>query len=143
MKEENTHEFKGRTYRDDRMYVMNIATATMSKDNKKCWNLATYRNTITLPATRNDFFDTKKELIDYIKKVEPEVPLISNNGQQLEIPNHIKKDDIEGIWIYFNEWLQERGLFSSVRGISHVPYYMDKRGYKKATFHATHEIISG
>jgi len=32
---------------------------------------------------------------------------------------------------------------SDLKGKSHVPYYMDKRGYKKATFHATHEIISG
>lgn len=135
-------EFNGETYRDDRMFVMNIATATMAKDNKKCWNLATYRNTISLPATRNDFFDTRKELIDYIKKVEPQTPLISNNGQPLETPDHLK-NDIEEIWKYFNEWLLARGLFSSIRGISHVPYYLDKRGYKKTTFHATHEIING
>lgn len=32
---------------------------------------------------------------------------------------------------------------SDLKGKSHVPYYMDKGGYKKATFHATHEIISG
>ena len=92
----NKFEFNGEAYRDDRLYVMNIATATMSKDNKKCWNLATYRNNLSLSATRNDFFDTRKELIDYIKEVEPQVPLISNNGQPLEIPNHIKKDDI--VW---------------------------------------------
>ena len=139
----NKFEFDGEVYRDDRLYVMNIATATMSKDNKKCWNLATYRNNLSLSATRNDFFDTRKELIDYIKEVEPQVPLISNNGQSLEIPNHIKKDDIEGIWIYFNKWLAERNLFPSNKGLSHVPYFLDKRGYKKATFHATHEYING
>ena len=135
-------EFNGEAYRDDRMYVMNIATATMKKDNKKCWNLATYRNNLSLSASRNDFFDTRKELIDYIKKVEPQTPLISNNGQPLETPDHLK-NDIEEIWKYFNEWLLARGLFSSIRRISHVPYYLDKRGYKKTTFHATHEIISG
>ena len=131
--------YQGSDYRDDRMYVMNIATAT--KDNKRCWNLATYRNTISLPATRNDFFDTKKELIDYIKKVEPCVPLISNNGQPLKIPSHINAEDINDVWKYFNEWLSESGLFSSLREISHVPYYIDNRGYKRAVFHATHEVI--
>lgn len=134
--------YQGYDYRDDRMYVMNIATATMSKDNKRCWNLATYRNTISLPATRNDFFDTKKELIDYIKKVEPSVPLISNNGQPLAIPSHIDAEDINEVWNYFNEWLIDRYLFSTLKNISHVPYYLDKKGYKEVIFHATHEIIN-
>ena len=131
--------YHGYDYRDDRMFVMNIATAT--KDDKRCWNLATYRNTISLPATRNDFFDTKEELIDYIKKVEPCVPLISNNGQSLEIPNHINNENIYEVWDYFNKWLSERDLFSSVKQISHVPYYIDKSGHKKVIFHATHEVI--
>ena len=130
---------QGYDYRDDRMYVMNIATAT--KDDKRCWNLATYRNTISLPATRNDFFDTKKELIDYIKEVEPCVPLISNNGQPLEIPSHIDTEDINEVWNYFNEWLIDRDLFSTIKKISHVPYYLDNRGYKEVIFHATHEVI--
>ena len=94
-----------------------------------------------MPATRNDFFDTKEELIDYIKKVEPFVPLISNNGQSLEIPNHINNEDVYEVWDYFNKWLAERDLFSSVKEISHVPYYIDKRGHKKVIFHATHEVI--
>ena len=61
-------EYEGEDYRDDRMYVLNIGTGT--KDNKKCWVLGTYRNTISLPPTRNDFFDTYKELIDYISFIE-------------------------------------------------------------------------
>ena len=139
MSSEKYIPYQGEDYRDDRMYVMNIATA--KKDNKNCWNLATYRNILSLSATRNDFFDTKKEVLDYIREVEPRVPLISNNGQPLEIPNHINEEDIDGIWNHFSEWLKERDLFSAVKEISHVPYYMDKKGYKKVIFHATHEII--
>tara|TARA_A100001035_G_C27772930_1_gene497349 strand:- start:981 stop:1406 length:426 start_codon:yes stop_codon:yes gene_type:complete len=134
-------EFNGETYRDDRMFVMNIATATMAKDNKKCWNLATYRNTISLPATRNDFFDTKKELIDYVKLVEPQTPLISRFGEYLETPSDIDKDKIEEIWDFYNKWLNENGMFSALSGISHVPYFLNKKGYERKTFHATHEVI--
>ena len=72
MSSEKYIPYQGEDYRDDRMYVMNIATA--KKDNKNCWNLATYRNILSLSATRNDFFDTKKELLDYIREVEPRVP---------------------------------------------------------------------
>lgn len=134
-------EFNGETYRDDRMFVMNIATATMAKDNKKCWNLATYRNTISLPATRNDFFDTKKELIDYVKLVEPQTPLISRFGEYLETPSDIDKDKIEEIWDFYNKWLNENGMFSALSGISHVPYFLNKKGYERKTFHAIHEVI--
>ena len=77
-------KFEGETYRDDRMFVLNIATATDS-EGKACWNLATYRNTLTLPFIRNDFFDTKEELLKYVRKIEPYVPLISNNKKPLEI----------------------------------------------------------
>lgn len=44
-------------------------------------------------------------------------------------------------WSIDNKWLAERDLFSSVKQISHVPYYLDKRGYKEVIFHATHEVI--
>ena len=138
----NKFEFNGETYRDDRMFVMNIATATMAKDNKKCWNLATYRNTISLPATRNDFFDTKKELIDYVKLVEPQTPLISRFGEYLETPSDIDKDKIEEIWDFYNKWLIKNGMFSTLTGISHVPYFLNKKGYERKTFHATHELIN-
>ena len=137
----NKFEFNGETYRDDRMYVMNIATATMKKDNKKCWNLATYRNTMNLPATRNDFFDTKKELIDYVKLVEPQTPLISCYGEYLAIPSDIEKDNNEEIWDYYNKWLNDNGMFSTLSGISHVPYFLNKKGYERKTFHAIHEVI--
>ena len=137
----NKFEFNGETYRDDRMYVMNSATATMKKDNKKCWNLATYRNTMNLPATRNDFFDTKKELIDYVKLVEPQTPLISCSGEYLAIPSDIEKDNNEEIWDYYNKWLNDNGMFSTLSGISHVPYFLNKKGYERKTFHAIHEVI--
>jgi hypothetical protein len=132
-------EYEGEDYRDDRMYVLNIGTGR--KDGKKCWVLGTYRNTISLPPTRNDFFDTYKDLIDYIKKVEPHVPLISNNGNPIEIPDHVDEEDIEDVWSYFNGWLKHKKLFSSVNRISHVPYYLDKRGHKEVIFHATYKVI--
>ena len=73
----NNFYWKGDNYRDDRMFVSNIATAS-DNQGRPCWNLATYRNTLTLPFIRNDFFDTEIQLMNYLKRIEPLTPLISN-----------------------------------------------------------------
>ena len=135
-----TIKFEGETYRDDRMFVLNIATATDS-EGKACWNLATYRNTLTLPFIRNDFFDTKKDLLKYVRKIEPYVPLISNNKKPLEIPETIDPDNHLKVWQYFNKWLIDQKLFSAVDGKTHVPYYVDKRGFREKLFHVTIEKV--
>ncbi len=133
-------EFNNDIYRDDRIFVMSIAPAKDS-DGKACWNLVTYRNSMSLPPVRNDFFTTEIELMEYIKKWEPTTPLISNDEKPLEIPNNINCDDIDAIWRHYNEWLIERNLFSAVTGISHVPYYVDKRGFTEKPYHVIVEKI--
>tara|TARA_B100000963_G_scaffold340021_1_gene338255 strand:- start:4228 stop:4656 length:429 start_codon:yes stop_codon:yes gene_type:complete len=137
---ENNFYWKGDNYRDDRMFVSNIATAS-DNQGRPCWNLATYRNTLTLPFIRNDFFDTEIQLMNYLKRIEPLTPLISNNEKPLVIPKNISSNDYDSIWRYFNQWLVRQKLFSAVNGISHVPFYVDKRGYKEGLFHVTIEKI--
>lgn len=115
-------EYKGQDYRDDRMFVINLSHGKEGDVPK--WVLCTYRNTFQLITSKTNCFDTKEEAIDYLKSVEHEVPLISNDGKPLEIP-----DDIENKWEYFNEWLEQRGLFSAILGKQHCNFYRDKRGY--------------
>ena len=115
-------EYKGQDYRDDRMFVINLSHGKEGDVPK--WILSTYRNTVRLITSKTNCFDTKEEAIDYLKSVEYEVPLISNDGKPLEI-----SDDIENKWEYFNEWLEQRGLFSAISGKQHCNFYRDKRGY--------------
>ena len=104
-------EWKGEPYRDDRIFVMNIATAK-DEHGKDCWNLTTYRNTFRLPIYRNDFFKTEADLMNYIQRVEPMTPLISRNEEPLKLPSDINYDDHYASWKYYNEWLVEEGLFT-------------------------------
>lgn len=126
-------KWKDEDYRDDRMMVMNIAPAK-DAEGKDCWNLTTYRNTIRLPIYRNDFFTTEAILMNYIQRVEPMTPLISRNEERLEIPSNIDENDDKAIWKHYNEWLIKEGLFSAVTGTSHVPFYIDQRGYTEKVF---------
>ena len=43
--------------------------------------MVTYRNVTRYPPSRIDHFDSEKEAVDYMKKVEPGVPLVSLNGR--------------------------------------------------------------
>lgn len=115
-------EYKGEDYRDDRMFVINLSHGKEGDVPK--WILSTYRNTVRLITSKTNCFDTKEEAIDYLKSVEHEVPLISNDGDPLEIP-----DDIENKWEYFKKWLEQRGLFSAISGKQHCNFDRDKRGY--------------
>ena len=64
------------------------------------------RNTAALPPVRTDNFETKEEAIDYVKEVEFQVPLVSNHGTPLQIPEGVDP------WEYWMDWLEdERGLF--------------------------------
>ena len=84
-------EFNGETYLDDRMYVLNLGVGTVSQAGKKetRYMLFTYRNTAALPPVRTDNFETKEEAIDYVKEVEFQVPLVSNHGTHLQIPEGV------------------------------------------------------
>ena len=121
----NEIKYKGAIYRDNRMYVMNLSQGSSEKNNEKVskWILVTYRNTIPLPPWRVDKFKSYEESINYIKGVEYSVPLISNLEKPLHIPNDVDT------WEYWCDWLNEKGLFSTITGFQHVPYYVDKRGY--------------
>ncbi len=84
-------EYEGCVYRDDRMYVINLTRGSVSKAGKTetQYLLITYRNTLSLPAVRTDPFETEEEAINYLKEVEFTVPLVSNNGEPLEIPEDV------------------------------------------------------
>ena len=115
-------EYKGEDYRDDRIFVINLSYGKEGETPK--WILSTYRNTVHLRVYKTNCFDSKEEAIDYLKSIEQEVPLISNHGNPLEIP-----EDIENKWVYFNEWLKKRNLFSAISGKQHCNFDRDKRGY--------------
>ena len=110
-------EFNGETYLDDRMYVLNLGVGSVSQAGKKetRYMLFTYRNTAALPPVRTDNFETKEEAIDYVKEVEFQVPLVSNHGTPLQIPEGVDP------WEYWMDWLSERGLFSAITGYRHIP----------------------
>lgn len=117
-------EFQGDIYRDDRIYVMNLSNGILDIDSKKIpkFVLVTYRNNVNLVATRADHFETKEEAEKYIKSVEFEVPLISNNGNSLLIPGNEDK------WKFWTNWLEENNLNSTLSGYQNVPYRYNADG---------------
>jgi len=132
-------EYNGEKFRDDRMYVINLTESNIEyeKTNKTIfkWTLVTYRNTLQLPSTRADSFDSKDLAIEYLKKVEPQCPLISNGGKPLTIPEG--KD----IWSYWNEWLENNNLFSALSEKQHMPFWQDPRGYSDAKRYHTQVMV--
>jgi hypothetical protein len=117
-------EYQDDSYRDDRMYVVNIARGTVTKGSEKTvrWVMATYRNTIRLPATRSDHFESREKAIEYLKEVEPTVPLICNEGKPLQIPDGTNR------WEFWLKWLDENGLQSAITGQQHVPDWVREQG---------------
>ena len=127
--------YKGDECRDDRMYVINLTYAKITiRDNnltkgstaKYKWVLATYRNNLAPPSFRSDQFESKEKAIKYLKDVEMQVPLISNNEQPLLIPDNIDK------WTYWLEWLKKHQLFSAITEKQHMPFWQDSRGFNNA-----------
>ena len=93
-------EFNGEIYNDDRMFVLYICKCTVcikdetietiihhetAPDDHK-WCLVTYKNVPRYMPTRVDHFDSENEAIAYMKKVEPEVPLVSLGGKSPNTP---------------------------------------------------------
>lgn len=110
-------EYEEETYHDDRMFVINLSRGiveTAGKNETK-WLLTTYRNVISLPPFRGDHFESKAEAIEYLQRVEPNVPLISNQEAPLSIPEDVDR------WEYWIDWLKERGLKSAITGYQHLP----------------------
>lgn len=127
--------YQGEEYRDDRMYVINLTYAKITvRENtptggstvKHKWVLATYRNNLALTSFRSDQFESKEEAIKYLKDIEMQVPLISNNEQPLLIPDNIDK------WTYWLEWLEKNQLFSAITEKQHMPFWQDSRGFNNA-----------
>lgn len=111
-----TFKFNDEIYRDDRMFVLNLSLGNVN--NKTKYIIMTYRNIPQLPAVRHDHFYTQEEAINYIKKVEPSVPLTSLNRKPLDIPKDLDR------WEYWEKWLQERNLQSAITGYQNLPFWV-------------------
>ncbi len=111
-----TFQYQDETYRDDRMFVLNLSIGKYN--DKKKYILITYRNTPQLPAVRVDDFDTKKDAIEYIKRIEPRVPLTSLDRQPLDIPKNANT------WEYWMKWLKDRNLQSAISGYQNLPHWV-------------------
>ncbi len=111
-----TFQYQDETYRDDRMFVLNLSIG--KSNDKKKYILITYRNTPQLPAVRVDEFDTKKDAIEYIKRIEPRVPLTSLDRQPLDIPKNANT------WEYWMKWLKDRNLQSAISGYQNLPHWV-------------------
>ena len=109
-------QYQDETYRDDRMFVLNLSIG--KSNDKKKYILITYRNTPQLPAVRVDEFDTKKDAIEYIKRIEPRVPLTSLDRQPLDIPKNANT------WEYWMKWLKDRNLQSAISGYQNLPHWV-------------------
>ena len=68
------------------------------------WTLVTYHKSMQLTTNRVDSFKNKETPIKYLQKVEPLTPLISRQGNPLDIPHQ------EDNWLYWRRWLKENKL---------------------------------
>jgi len=120
-------EFNGEVYRDDRMYVLYTCKCTeeveadyvsttiyheASPSDAK-WCIVTYKNTPRYRAFRVDVFDSRQKADDYVRGVEPEVPLISLGGRSrnppLAYPDFVRWKEEQGFEEYDYTKLYEPG----------------------------------
>mgnify|MGYP001594647092 CR=1 FL=1 len=97
MNQPTTIQFQGQEYFDDRLFVLYLCKGTVEIEpddegvvwtkiyhenapNNHIWCVATYRNCNRYPLFRVDSFYKKGDAIAYIRKIEPETPLISLGG---------------------------------------------------------------
>lgn len=88
--------FQGQSYFDDRLYVLYLckATAKINSDGlvsstiyhegppvKSNWSIVTYSNCIRYPIFSIKLFDSNTKAMAYIRRIEPETPLISLHGK--------------------------------------------------------------
>lgn len=117
-------KFEGEIYRDDRIFVMNLSKGKVEINNvaSQKFILVTYRNSVKFVATRADHFDTIEDAKNYIKKVEHESPLISQNGKPLPIPNNVD------VWQFWLNWLKINNLNSAISGYQNLSYEYNLEG---------------
>ena len=121
-------KYNGERYRDARMYVINLTYGKVGAGkNASKWILVTYRNTERLPIFRSDTFENKGLAIEYLKRIEPTTPLITDDEKPLLTPEE------EDGWLYWLEWLKNNNLFSAISETQHMPYWKDPRGYNYLT----------
>jgi hypothetical protein len=130
----------GEIYRDDRLYVMRVAsnftkaadgavTVALSAEREIDANtpvvLVTYRNLSNLPAVRVDDFPSLSAAIAYIKRVEPTCPRVSLGSQS---------PDPTPPWQEHLEWLHAQGLQSAAEGDAPLPHGVDAKDNPRETF---------
>jgi hypothetical protein len=110
--------FNGLNYNDDRMFVLHLERGTVvtkpdedgiiwttvyhgNPPPEHIWCLVTYKNCKGYPIARVDHFAEKSDAIDYMREVEPKVPLISLNGRAPESPMPIEE---------FISWKKSKGF---------------------------------
>lgn len=92
-----TIEFQGQNYFDDRIFVLYLCKGTVDIESgddgavwtkiyheqapeNHVWCVVTYRNCNRYPLFSVDSFYKKEDAIKYMRKIEPETPLISLGG---------------------------------------------------------------
>ena len=117
-------KYQGETYRDDRIFVMNLSHGKVEKKSETYTKfiLVTFRNSIQLVATKQHYFDNKEDAEKYIKQVEHGTPLISQNGKRLPIPENVDK------WEFWLDWLKKKKLHSAISGYQNLPYHNNSNG---------------
>jgi len=107
--------FNGENYNDDRMFVLYLCQVTedihddhiettvyhVHPPPDAVWGLVTYRNVQRYVAVRVDTFTSKTAALEYIRRVEPTVPLISLDGRSPDSPMDYDE---------FVKWKAEEGL---------------------------------
>ncbi len=118
MNESETIKFQGQNYFDDRLFVLYLCKGTVEIEPNEdgvvwtkiyhekeldnyIWCVATYRNCNRYPLYRVDSFYKKEDAEEYIRKIEPETPLISLGGNPPATPLSYKD---------YSEWKVKNGL---------------------------------
>ncbi len=115
-----SHIFQGQTYRDDRIFVLNIKflfgeeASSIQTDTaeEQCWVVETYRNTLVPEFISEQIFITEKAAVDYVKRTELTLGLISCDGASLVIPEGVNAYD------YYDNFLSENALSSALEGFA-------------------------
>jgi hypothetical protein len=116
MNQPKTINFQGTNYFDDRLFVLYLCPGTVEIQDDgmvvttiyheqapvgHVWCVVTYRNTNRYPLHRVDIFYKKDDAINYIKKIEPETPLISLGGKSPDHPMSFEE---------YSRWKKENGF---------------------------------
>jgi len=81
--------WQGENYNDDRLFILDLQLVQKGKE--ETWAVVTRRNVKRLPPFRIDDFVTKKEAVEFVRKIEPTTPRISQGGKPPEAPLSYEK----------------------------------------------------